>query len=261
MNNLALTFEQYEVRLAMVDGEPWWVLADVCAVLEIENPRNAAARLDDDEKGVHSMDTLGGSQEMIIVSEPGLYKLLMTSRKPEARRFDRWVRHEVLPEIRRTGSYHGEPATHRDLIQSIREIVAPLAIRFDGQDVAIERVEARVDAIAEDVGSIKLRLFDSRKRISPTVRAEHVDAIKRLGGRCPSCGLAEVIMNGEKSPFAEFDHFYQNSRADADHTWLICKPCHTDLTNGRVTRDQREAAFRAYQDKRRRLPGRQTKLL
>jgi hypothetical protein len=64
------------------------------------------------------------------------------------------------------------PATHSDLIQSVREIVAPLAVRFDSQDVAIERVEHRVDAIAEDVGSIKLRLFNSRKRISPMVRAE-----------------------------------------------------------------------------------------
>lgn len=127
MNNLALSFEQHEVRLVMISGEPWWVLADVCTVLEIEQATRVAERLDDDEKGVTTVHTLGGPQQTLIVSEPGLYKLLMTSRKPQAKRFDRWVRHEVLPEIRRTGSYHGEPATHRDLIQSIREIVAPFS--------------------------------------------------------------------------------------------------------------------------------------
>ena len=153
------------------------------------------------------------------------------------------------------------PATHADLIQSIREIVAPLAVRFDSQDVAIERVEARVDAIAEDVGSIKLRLFNTRKRISPTVKAEHADATRLLGGRCPCCGIAQIVLGDDRvSSFAEYDHFYQNSKADADHTWLICKPCHNELSTGRVARDQREAAFRAYQDKRRRLPGRQQRL-
>jgi prophage antirepressor-like protein len=73
------------------DGTVWeggWVLADVCACLEIENSRNWSAALGDDEKGVHILDTLGGRQELVVISEPGLYRLLARSRKPEAERFD-----------------------------------------------------------------------------------------------------------------------------------------------------------------------------
>lgn len=93
------------LRIVMIDGEPWWVLADVCAVLEIVKVSQAAERLDPDEKGTCNVGTLGGPQDVLIVSEPGLYKLIMTSRKPLAKQFDRWVRHEVLPAIRRTGRY------------------------------------------------------------------------------------------------------------------------------------------------------------
>ena len=93
------------VRVVQVDGEPWFVAADVCRALEISNSRDAVARLDDDEKGVGSTDTLGGKQGMQIINEPGLYTLVLGSRKPEAKAFKRWVTHEVLPTIRKTGSY------------------------------------------------------------------------------------------------------------------------------------------------------------
>lgn len=83
----------------------WFVAADVCRALEISNSRDAVARLDDDEKGVGSADTLGGKQGMQIINEPGLYTLVLGSRKPEAKTFKRWVTHEVLPAIRKTGSY------------------------------------------------------------------------------------------------------------------------------------------------------------
>ncbi|MGH8385469.1 MAG: BRO-N domain-containing protein [Pseudomonas sp.] len=106
-------FETQPVRiLDEQDGETWFVAADVCRVLEIANPRNAYARLEDDEKGVRTMDTLGGQQEMMIVNEAGLYNLLFSSRKPQAKRFKRWVTHDVLPSLRKTGSYSlGEKLT------------------------------------------------------------------------------------------------------------------------------------------------------
>lgn len=102
---IVLDFEGNAVRAVRQAGEPWFVLADVCRVLDLENPRNATARLDDDEKGVHSVDTPGGRQEMTIINESGLYSLILTSRKPTAKRFKKWVTAEVLPEIRRTGGY------------------------------------------------------------------------------------------------------------------------------------------------------------
>ena len=87
------------------DGEPMFVAKDVCAVLELKNPRSTLALLDEDEKGVHIVDTPGGEQQMTTVTEPGFYKLVMRSRKPEAKAFKRWVTHEVLPALRRDGGY------------------------------------------------------------------------------------------------------------------------------------------------------------
>ena len=106
MNIVAFNFESSNVRVTMgANGEPMFVAADVCQALTIDNHRNVLARLDDDEKGVQSMDTPGGRQELATVNESGLYSLILTSRKPEAKRFKRWVTHEVLPSIRKTGSY------------------------------------------------------------------------------------------------------------------------------------------------------------
>lgn len=93
------------VRAIMRDGEPWFVAADVCKALEIANNRDALTRIDDDEKGVALADTLGGKQEVTIVNEPGLYSLVLGSRKPEAKVFKRWVTHEVIPSIRKHGAY------------------------------------------------------------------------------------------------------------------------------------------------------------
>jgi hypothetical protein len=81
------------------------VAADVCAALGIANSRDALARLDDDEKGVVSTDTLGGAQQVAIINESGLYNLIMGSRKPQAKPFKRWVTGTVLPDIRKTGAH------------------------------------------------------------------------------------------------------------------------------------------------------------
>lgn len=106
MNQLQVfDFKNNEVRVAVIDGQPWWVAKDICDVLEISNSRDAVSRLDADERGVVSTDTLGGSQSMQAVNEPGLYSLVIGSRKPEAKEFKRWITHDVLPSIRKTGMY------------------------------------------------------------------------------------------------------------------------------------------------------------
>lgn len=99
------TFGENEVRTIEKNGEPWWVLADVCKVLEIVNNRNIAARLDEDEKGVTLVDTLGGNQNMTIINESGLYTVILRSDKPQAKPFRKWVTSEVLPAIRKHGMY------------------------------------------------------------------------------------------------------------------------------------------------------------
>lgn len=89
----------------MVNGEPWFVLSDVCKVLEISNSRNISSRLEPDEKGVTLVDTLGGAQQMTIINESGLYTVILRSDKPQAKPFRKWVTSEVLPSIRKHGSY------------------------------------------------------------------------------------------------------------------------------------------------------------
>lgn len=97
-------FEGRQVRIVTdAQGEPWFVAADVLSTISLD--RKALERLDDDEKGVNSIHTPGGVQEMTTVNEPGLYALVLGSRKAEAKRFKRWVTHAVLPAIRKTGSY------------------------------------------------------------------------------------------------------------------------------------------------------------
>lgn len=104
-NVIPFDFEGAAVRIVMREGEPWFVAADVCGVLEHGNPRQVVSRLDDDEKGVLNVDTLGGRQEVTAINESGLYSLIMTSRKEAARRFKKWVTAEVLPSIRKSGGY------------------------------------------------------------------------------------------------------------------------------------------------------------
>ena len=135
-------FEENLVRVTDLDGEPWFVGKDICAALGIKNHNDALSDLDEDEKGVASTDPLyqsargGGAQDTVVVSEPGVYRLVFRSRKPEAERFKRWLAHEVLPAIRKTGSY-GAPVHAAEAV-----IVDPLAV--DRRQALAEVREARL---------------------------------------------------------------------------------------------------------------------
>ena len=108
------------IRVQMKDGEPWFVAKDVCDALEIENNRNATSRLDDDEKGVSTVRTSSGEQQMTIVNESGLYNLIFQSRKAEAKAFRKWVTSEVLPSIRKTGRYELGQPSHKRVVRRTR---------------------------------------------------------------------------------------------------------------------------------------------
>ncbi|UOQ58131.1 phage antirepressor [Leucobacter allii] len=143
MSNQIVPFDfgEHHVRVIVLEGDPWFVLADLCNVLEISNVGNVAARLDDDVKGIHTADTPGGRQQMTIVSEAGMYEVVLLSRKPEARAFKRWVTGAVLPQIRRTGSYGAQEALSEDEI-----VHQALAITV-----------ARVEALTADVAALTPR--------------------------------------------------------------------------------------------------------
>jgi prophage antirepressor-like protein len=98
-------FERMVVRVVFIDGNPWWVAKDVCDILSLGNVTEALRGLDEDELTSVILKSGGQSREMKVINEPGLYSLILRSRKPEAKRFKRWVTHELLPTIRKTGSY------------------------------------------------------------------------------------------------------------------------------------------------------------
>lgn len=134
------------VRVIERDGQPWFVAKDVCDCLELGNPRTSLALLDEDEKGVHSVDTLGGLQEMSIISEPGLYSLILRSRKPEAKAFKRWITHEVIPAIRRAGGYMaaGQNDTPESIMARAVLIAQDTITRLQERTAALE-TQAEVD--------------------------------------------------------------------------------------------------------------------
>ena len=117
-----------EIRTLNLNGEPWFVAVDVCKALQIANSRDALTRIDDDEKGVVLTDTLGGKQEVTIVNEPGLYMLVLSSRKPEAKAFKRWITHEVIPAIRKHGAYISPNAEAVQVTPTIEQYIASARI-------------------------------------------------------------------------------------------------------------------------------------
>jgi prophage antirepressor-like protein len=121
MNELqkVFDFQNHQLRIVEHDGEPWFVASDVCKILEIQNVTQALQRLDEDER---SMFNIGRQGNANIVNEPGLYELIFASRKPEAKTFKKWLKQEVLPSIRKTGSYNNVTPLSKDqaLVTALR---------------------------------------------------------------------------------------------------------------------------------------------
>ena len=117
-----------KIRTLTIDGEPWFVAADVCKSLELGNPSMTVERLDADEKGISSIDTLGGKQRVAIINEPGLYSVILCSRKPEAKAFKRWITHEVIPSIRKHRAYISPNAEAVQVTPTIEQYIASARI-------------------------------------------------------------------------------------------------------------------------------------
>lgn len=129
---VVFNFTSQALRVVMREGEPWFVAADVTDALGID--RTQTRRLDDDEKGVYSIHTPSGQQEMTVINESGLYSLILGSRKPEAKKFKKWVTPEVLPAIRKTGAYIHTPAMRPGLTaEQQQEIFERIRVMTYGQ--------------------------------------------------------------------------------------------------------------------------------
>lgn len=152
-----MAFEDAEfgtIRAMNEGGEPWFVAKDVCAALGLGRQQDSTRYLDSDEKGECLVDTPSGAQRMAVVSEAGFYSLVMKSRKPEAKAFKRWVVHEVLPAIRKTGGYMtAKPDETPEEIMARALLVANDTMRRQRERIeglAAENAELRPKALFAD---------------------------------------------------------------------------------------------------------------
>ncbi len=153
-NNLTVwNYDSSEVRTIVIDSKPWFVLADVCKVLELTNSRNVATRLEDDEKGVTLVDTPGGKQNLTTINESGLYSVILRSDKPQAKPFRKWVTSEVLPTIRKTGMYATDELLNNP----------DLAIKAF---TALKEERAKTKALTETVAVQKQQILEMKPKAS-----------------------------------------------------------------------------------------------
>lgn len=155
-------FEQMNVRTVEIDDEVWFVAVDVAKALEIKNVSDALKRLDDDERGRFN---LGRQGETNVISEAGLYRFIGGSRKKEAKQFMRWVNHEVLPSIRKTGGYQAQPAlrlpeNNVEMVQVIQNVNKETNRRIDEVETTVDELKDRFGLPASQAKSLE----QARKR-------------------------------------------------------------------------------------------------
>ena len=163
-------FRGSAVRVVVVNDEPRFVASDVCRALGLTNTSKALNGIDSDEKGVTVADTPGGPQDVLVVSESGLYHLIFQSRKPVAVEFRRWVTAEVLPTIRRTGGYgiQTSPIPSGIDVEALRFVLAPLV-----RSLAAEALDANFRLLRTEIRATEtwtLEEWARRKRVSLTAR-------------------------------------------------------------------------------------------
>ena len=193
-------YGEQQVRTVLSEGEPWWVLTDVCRVLGLKRADSTARKLDDDEKGTHLVSTLRGKQQVITVNESGLYAVILRSDKPEAKKFKRWVTHEVLPSIRQTGAYAVSTQAPERTVPVAAPVVPELSagVRLKRAELLIRAAEHPALPQDEQVRLLNQAAMDLTGLgvKSPTTGAEQFPAPALAGPRFPrsfaSAGQEEV---------------------------------------------------------------------
>ena len=165
MDNKIIAFtnpEFGEVRTLNIENEPWFVATDVCKALDIINSRDAVARLDDDEKNtVVLTDGIPGNPNKTVVNEPGLYTLVLGSRKPEAKAFKRWITHDVIPSIRKNGGYiAGQETLSPEELMAKALLVAQKTIEEKNALLSRTSVELSAAKVENEIMRPKAGYFD-----------------------------------------------------------------------------------------------------
>lgn len=179
-------FGEHEVRVVLRDGEPWFVASDVAQALGYRDAANAARNLADHQRGTHKMSTRSGEQQITVINESGLYRLVLRSRKPEAEKFSDWVTGEVLPSIRKTGIYVGKPfsVNPTDTLTVEEQNTLRVMLR-----TAAERLPHEKQAAAMITGWSKLKShFKCSYREIP--RAEFSEAVSIIARHTADWGAA-----------------------------------------------------------------------
>lgn len=163
-------YQDTPVRTVVIDGEPWFVLADLAKVLGIRDVQRLNSRLDDGVRQTHPIqDSLGRTQNATIVSEPGMYEVVIRSDKPEAVAFRRWITSEVLPQIRKTGSYGATPALSEDEIVHQALQISARKVKALEAKVAEDAPKVEyVDTFCADEDTLKFRTVASDLGVSET---------------------------------------------------------------------------------------------
>ncbi len=153
------TYADAQVRVVVVDGEPWFVLADLCKALDISNVGNVLSRLaDDDKSSIRLADGTSGNPNRAIVSEAGMYEVVIRSDKPEAVAFRRWVTGTVLPEIRKTGGYNTAPALTGPQLVAAALIEASRMLEAKDERIAeLEPKAVIADKLLDAEGDLSVR--------------------------------------------------------------------------------------------------------
>ena len=155
-------FKGRQVRTIQLDGEPWFVAADVCDVLGLNNPSQALSYLDRDERRLITNEAWRTNGNMAVVSEPGLYSLVLRSRRPEAKGFRRWIAHEVIPALRQSGEYRLAAVSSvaavpsGQLLQFSRRDLLNLAIEAEAECEELRPKAAFFDRVADSSDSFSL---------------------------------------------------------------------------------------------------------
>jgi anti-repressor protein len=186
---------KHKVRVVIdKHGNPWWVAKDVCEALGIDNSRQALSRLADDEKDdVILNDAIGRPQNTAVVNESGLYALIFNSRKPEAKAFQKWVTSEVLPSIRKTGSYGHKPQLEFDPnnLGHVQSVLAALSAQKIQDKATIEALEVKTAKITTRVIAAKAKIAEQQPQ---------VEAYERLAASEGSLNITEAAKALGKQP-------------------------------------------------------------
>lgn len=188
MNDLIpFEYSGNQVRVFVLDGEPWFAVADVAKVLGYRDAHNAARVLRPTELRTHSVSTNAGSREITVCSEPGLYRLIMRSRRPEAEPFQDWVVAEVLPAIRKTGGFGNRELTRLELIDIAREAEVGRLAAEEKLAIAAPKAEYVDSFVSGDTDASTIRVVANQLRVGEkALRALLVDAkaiYQKLQGR------------------------------------------------------------------------------